>query len=103
MRSRVQEYGRGPIHLRLLLAAIALVYPQAASAKRVKIPANTSAAPESLRYALEPFPYRIAPGDELEVDYGLVLDRQPIRTGALVRPDGAVTLPHIGDVIMAGL
>jgi polysaccharide export outer membrane protein len=87
----------------LFLVAGVLILPQPSSAKRVKIPANSAAAPDSLRYALEPYPYRIAPGDQLQVDYGLMLDRQSIVSDALVRPDGAVTLPHIGDVIMAGL
>jgi len=74
-----------------------------AEAKRIKIPVTAERSPEdSLAYQLEPFPYLIAPGDELQVDYGIILDGRPIVAEATVRPDGAVSLPRIGDVLVAG-
>lgn len=89
----------------LLLAGVgvALLVASGADAKRIKIPATQERSPEdSLAYQLEPFPYLIAPGDLLHVDYGIILDGEPIVADAVVRPDGAVSLPRIGDVLVAG-
>ena len=74
-------------------------------AKRIKIPVSeiTSPADSLSGYSLEPFPYKIAPGDKLFVDYGVILDGSPITADATVRPDGAITLPRVGDVLVAGL
>ncbi len=86
----------------LAIAILALAAP-AAQAKRLKIPASPERGPaDSLVYQLEPFPYLIAPGDELHVDYGIILDNEPIVAEATVRPDGAVSLPRVGDVLVAG-
>lgn len=80
-----------------------------ASAKKVKIPLDElpppqPSAPESLAYYVDELPYRIAPGDQLSVDFNAVLDGKPIRAeGVLVRPDGMITLNPIGDVRAAGL
>lgn len=60
-------------------------------------------AGDTLAYSLEPFPYHIAPGDVLFVDYGLVLDQRAITAEVIVRPDGYATLPRVGDVKVAGL
>ncbi len=48
-----------------------------------------------------PQPYRICTGDRLEVVFALRID--VIRTIALVRPDGMITLPFVDDVQAAGL
>lgn len=86
-----------------LVVTVFLLVPSA-NAKRIKIPASQIESPkDSLVYSLEPFPYRIAPGDELFIDYGVILDGEAITANALVRPDGAVTLPRVGDVLVAGM
>jgi polysaccharide export outer membrane protein len=83
---------------------VVLVAAPAADAKRIKIPVSDITNPaDSLSYSLEPFPYRIAPGDLLHVDYGIILDGSPISADATVRPDGAVTLPRVGDILVAGM
>lgn len=48
--------------------------------------------------------YRIVPGDELRLNFGInpIGDQDVIRM-ALVRPDGRITVFPIGDVIAAGL
>lgn len=62
------------------------------------------AAPDSLSYFVDEFPYRIAPGDELDVDFGVDLGSQRIKAdNVLVRPDGMITLNPVGDVRAAGL
>ena len=94
----------------VLLAGLSLLALGAgmAGAKTVKIPVDQlpppqPTAPESLAYYVDELPYRIAPGDELTVDFGAVLDGKPIRTeGLVVRPDGMITLNPIGDVRAAG-
>jgi protein involved in polysaccharide export with SLBB domain len=92
------------LFLWVLLPALAMLWlAHGAEAKRLKIPVTAITSPaDSLEYSLEPFPYRIAPGDQLLVDYGIILDGQPITADATVRPDGAVTLPRVGDVLVAG-
>jgi protein involved in polysaccharide export with SLBB domain len=67
------------------------------------VTARAPVPPDTVGYYVEPLPYRIAPGDELFIDYGLILDKQPITATATVRPDGVVTLPRVGDLRMAGL
>jgi polysaccharide export outer membrane protein len=94
--------------LALALALGALLTPRIAEAKRIKVLASDlprePAAAESLAYSIDELPYRVAPGDLLNVDYGVVLDGVPQRTlGLLVRPDGMITLNTIGDVRAGGL
>lgn len=85
------------------LAAVAALV-SFAEAKRVRIPATEGpVVSDSLVYQLEPFPYRIAPGDQLHVDYGIILDNEFVVAEVVVRPDGAVSLPRIGDVLVAGM
>jgi polysaccharide export outer membrane protein len=94
----------------VLLAGLSLLALGAGTsgAKALKIPADQlpppqPSAPESLAYYVDELPYRIAPGDQLSVDFGAVLDGKPIRTeGLIVRPDGMITLNPIGDVRAAG-
>jgi polysaccharide export outer membrane protein len=95
----------------LLLAVItvaAVIVPPGAFAKTVKIPESElpppqPTAPESLAYYVDELPYRVAPGDYLDVDFGLSLGNEPIRvTNVLVRPDGRITLNPIGEVMVAG-
>ena len=79
-----------------------------AAAKKVKIPLSElrppqPSAPESLAYYVDDLPYRIAPSDQLSVDFGAALDGHPLRVDNLiVRPDGMITLNPIGDVRAAG-
>jgi protein involved in polysaccharide export with SLBB domain len=89
--------------LSLAILGVFLLAAGTADAKRIKIPVTEERSPEdSLAYQLEPFPYLIAPGDELHVDYGIILDREPIVADVVVRPDGAVSLPRVGTVLVAG-
>lgn len=85
----------------LAAAAVLLLVPTA-QAKRATIPVDRPGPGDSTFIAIEPYPYRICPGDELTVDYGLVLDNRPITATVIVRPDGVVSLPRIGDVRAAG-
>jgi polysaccharide export outer membrane protein len=66
-------------------------------------PAADGPSPDTLGYYVEPFPYRIAPGDGLFVDFGIALDLKPVEANLIVRPDGVATLPRIGDVRVVGL
>ena len=92
-----------------LAAALALLLAAGtAEAKKVKVPVQElpkePAAPESLAYSIDELPYRVAPGDVVDVDFGVMLNGIPLRTtGVLVRPDGMITLNPIGDVRAAGL
>lgn len=91
-----------------LLSVLALLLAQPAEAKKVKVPVadlpKEPAAPESLAYSIDELPYRVAPGDILDVDFGVMLDNSPLRaTAVLVRPDGMITLNPVGDVRAAGL
>lgn len=79
-----------------------------AAAKKVKVPqsempAPESTAPESLAYHLDEFPYRIAPGDELLVDFGVQIFDKQVQSAVVVRPDGMITLNPVGDLRAAGL
>jgi polysaccharide export outer membrane protein len=49
--------------------------------------------------ALKPSPYQIAVGDRLMVN---VWNQPPLSGEVLVRPDGSITLPLVGDVKVAG-
>lgn len=94
--------------LALALALGALFAPRPAEAKRIRVPVadlpKEPAAAESLAYAVDDLPYRVAPGDNLTVDFGVSLDGKPLRSdNLLVRPDGFITLNQIGDVRAAGL
>jgi len=91
-----------------LLSVLGLLLAQPAEAKKVKVPVadlpKEPAAPESLAYSVDELPYRVAPGDILDVDFGVMLDNSPLRaTAVLVRPDGMITLNPVGDVRAAGL
>ena len=101
-----------PLALALMVLALAcalgLLLAPAAEAKKVKVPVadlpKEPAAPESLAYSVDELPYRVAPGDILDVDFGVMLDNQALRAvGVLVRPDGMITLNPIGDVRAAGM
>jgi polysaccharide export outer membrane protein len=102
-----------PALLALLALALAgalglLLTARPAEAKRVKVPVQElpkePAAAESLAYSIDELPYRVAPGDLLDVDFGVMLDDRALRvTSVLVRPDGMITLNPIGDVRAAGL
>ncbi len=49
--------------------------------------------------ALKPAPYQVVPGDRLLVN---VWNQPPLSGEVLVRPDGNITLPLVGDVPVAG-
>lgn len=83
-------------------AALLLAPALPCQAKRAAIPIDPLGPEDTTFTMVEPYPYRIAPGDELQVDYGLVLDNRPITATALVRPDGIVSLPRVGEVRAAG-
>jgi len=96
--------------LALALAAALgfLLVAGTAEAKKVKVPVQElpkePAAPESLAYSIDDLPYRVAPGDIVDVDFGVMLNGIPLRQpGVLVRPDGMITVNPIGDVRAAGL
>lgn len=50
--------------------------------------------------ALKPSPYKVMPGDRLIVN---VWNQAPLSGEVLVRPDGNITLPLVGDVYVLGL
>src|SRR5688500_7589503 len=50
--------------------------------------------------ALKPSPYKVQPGDRLVVN---VWSQPPLSGEVLVRPDGNITLPLVGDVFVLGL
>ncbi|MBI1948651.1 MAG: polysaccharide biosynthesis/export family protein [Deltaproteobacteria bacterium] len=52
------------------------------------------------REDLKPAPYLVAPGDRLVVN---VWNQPPLSGEVLVRPDGNITLPLMGDVQVAGV
>ncbi|MGH7726814.1 MAG: polysaccharide biosynthesis/export family protein [Candidatus Eiseniibacteriota bacterium] len=92
----------------LLVVGAVSVAALPAEAKKVKVPAvdipAEPAAPESLAYYVDELPYRVAPGDLLDVDFGVDLGGQRIRENdVLVRPDGMITLNPVGDIRAAGL
>lgn len=92
--------------LALLLGAVLAPHP--AEAKRIQVPIKAlpkePAAAESLAYYVDDLPYRVAPGDVLNIDFGVTLDAKELQaTDVLVRPDGMITLNPIGDVRAAGL
>ena len=92
----------------VLGVALATLGAGEAVAAKVKIPVSEQSppqptAPESLAYYVDELPYRVAPGDFLNVDFGASLDGKALRAdGVLVRPDGMITLSPIGDVRAAG-
>jgi len=59
-------------------------------------------AADSVSYFVEPYPYRIAPGDQMFIDYGVFLEGHEITSTVLVRPDGMVNLPYVGEVRASG-
>jgi polysaccharide export outer membrane protein len=102
-----------PVLLALALLALALLLgalfaPHPAEAKRIRVPVaalpKEPAAAESLAYYVDDLPYRVAPGDILNIDFGVTLDARPLQAyGVLVRPDGIITLSPVGDIRAAGL
>ena len=88
--------------------AVLAVLTGDAEAAKVKVPLDElpppqPSAPESLAYYVDELPYRVAPGDELDVDFGAAIDGRPLRVeNVLVRPDGMISLPPIGEVRAAG-
>src|SRR5215475_989899 len=48
-----------------------------------------------------PYDYKIGEGDVLKVD--VFKEPDASAAGVLVRPDGKVTLPFVGEVLVAGL
>jgi protein involved in polysaccharide export with SLBB domain len=93
----------------LILGAIGVAFGGGdAVAAKVKVPISElrppqPTAPESLAYYVDDLPYRVAPGDQLTVDFGAALEGRPLRAEhLLVRPDGMITLNPIGDVRAAG-
>jgi len=92
--------------LALLLGMLLAVH--AAEAKRIRVPVRDipkePASAESLAYYVDDLPYRVAPGDVLNIEFGVTLDGKPIQAyGLLVRPDGVISLNPIGDVRVAGM
>src|SRR5215471_9636302 len=90
-----------------LLLALALATPAAAKTKPnyTTIPDSSFTHPtaaDSVSYFLEPYPYRIGPGDQLFVDYGIFLEGREIVANVLVRPDGMINLPYVGEVRAGG-
>src|SRR4051794_301757 len=67
--------------LALLLGAVFAPHP--AEAKRIRVPVRDiprePAAPESLAYFVDDLPYRVAPGDILNIDFGVTLDAHPLQ------------------------
>ncbi|HEV8481130.1 MAG TPA: polysaccharide biosynthesis/export family protein [Candidatus Eisenbacteria bacterium] len=92
-----------------LLLALAAASP--ALAANTKPPAGPTipdsaftrpTAADSVSYFVEPYPYRIAPGDQLFIDYGVFLEGHEITATVLVRPDGMMNLPYVGEVRASG-
>ena len=93
--------------LAVVVAVVVACLATTAEAKKVKVPVGSippqPAAPESLAYYVDELPYRIAPGDLLNVDFGVQLEGKAIQEyGVLVRTDGMITLNPIGEVRAAG-
>lgn len=57
---------------------------------------------DTATYFLAPYPYRIGPGDQLYVDFGIIVEGRDVFTRALVKPDGMVDLPYVGEVRVSG-
>jgi polysaccharide export outer membrane protein len=96
-----------PLALAAALAIALACLASSADAKKVKIPVSEippqPTAPESLAYYVDELPYRIAPGDILNVDFGVQLEgRQLQEYGVLVRTDGMITLNPVGEIRAAG-
>jgi protein involved in polysaccharide export with SLBB domain len=90
-----------------LLLALAVATPAAAKTKLnyTTIPDSSFLQPtvaDSVSYFLEPYPYRIGPGDQLFIDYGIFLEGREIVANVIVRPDGMVNLPYVGEVRAGG-
>ena len=92
-----------------LLLALACATPAAAANKPkpsyTTLPDSAFSHPtaaDTVSYFLEPYPYRIAPGDQLFIDYGIFLEGHEITANVLVRPDGMVNLPYVGEVRASG-
>src|SRR5262245_42687403 len=93
-----------------LLLALATASPAAAANTKqnpaTMIPDSSWTHPtaaDTVSYFLEPYPYRIAPGDQLFIDYGIFLEGHEITANVLVRPDGMVNLPYVGEVRASGM
>ena len=59
-------------------------------------------AADTASYFLAPYPYRIGPGDQLFVDYGIIIEGRDVFARVLVKPDGTVDLPFVGEVRVSG-
>jgi polysaccharide export outer membrane protein len=59
-------------------------------------------AADTSTYFLEPYPYRIGPGDQLFVDYGVLVEGNQVTIAVLVKPDGTIDLPYVGEVRVSG-
>lgn len=59
-------------------------------------------AADTASYFLAPYPYRIGPGDQLYVDYGVIVEGRDVFARALVKPDGMIDLPYVGEVRVSG-
>lgn len=101
------QHGGGWLAL-VLVAAVAAFGAGAAVSSEAQKPFTTSSPPqpteaESLAYYVDTLPYRVAPGDLLNIDFGASFDGKPLRAdNVLVRPDGMISLNPIGDVRAAG-
>jgi polysaccharide export outer membrane protein len=108
-QSSAVRLGSLPLVLAVVTAVVAACLSAPAEAKKVKIPVSELSPPqpsaaESLAYYVDELPYRVAPGDLLNVDFGVQLEGHPLRVeGILVRPDGMITLNPVGEVRAAGL
>lgn len=99
---RTLRFCRGLVWM-LGVAVVALGAGDALAARAIGAGPPQPAAPESLAYYVDELPYRVAPGDLLNVDFGAVLDGRALRAdNVLVRPDGMITLTPVGDVLAAG-
>lgn len=59
-------------------------------------------AADTASYFLAPYPYRIGPGDQLFIDYGVLVEGEQVISRVLVKPDGMVDLPFVGEVRVSG-
>lgn len=53
----------------------------------------------SIAFAVDPIEYRIGPGDKVDIT---VHNAELNSAGLVVRPDGTVSVPYVGDVSVAG-
>ena len=85
----------------LVLALFAAASPASAANQDPSSWIHPTSA-DTASYFLAPYPYRIGPGDQLFVDYGVLLEGNLVTAKALVKPDGTVDLPYVGEVRVSG-